>query len=845
MRKVIYLWVFFFCYYFTQAQDLSNAKAGRFYGRIIEASTHKGIEAASVQLYLTQPAGNGHGLKDSLIDGMLTTKNGDFSFDHVPLRAGLKIIATAIGFEYYEEPVSFSTSGVVDEDLGNINLKADPKILQTVTVTASRPTMSLGIDRKVFNVEKNLTSAGGTAEDVMRSVPSLSVDLDGNLSLRNSAPQIFVDGRPTTMTLEQIPADAIQSVEIITNPSAKFDASGGMAGIVNIVLKKNRRTGYNGTLRAGIDQRGGYTLGGDFNARQNKINLFASINYRERKSISTGKTDRLTFLDSADTRLFQSDKNISKRSGLFARAGFDYLMDNRNTLTLSGYISNGNSGGSTGSNLFIDSLYESGTRSSYNERLTDPKGTYKNQGLSLGYKHLYAREGKEWTADLNYYGSSNNNSSLVKTSFFDYSGGTLQRNFNQLNENTGNSDNLTIQTDYTDPITKNAKVEFGARANLRNFNRSNLISYNNQGSIFTKVPQLSSDYTNNDNVYAAYGNFSNKHGGFGYELGLRVESSSYDGVVHTVGTVGKDTAIEYGNKFPLSFFPSIFLTQDLGNDQQLQFNVTRRINRPDFWQLFPFTDYSDSLNLSRGNPALKPEFTYSAELSYEKTFQRKNTLLASLYFKYTDQLITRFQEVEFNPVSQKENLINTYVNANSSYVGGLELINHFSLLDWWELTGNINLFTSRINAGNMLISQQDNIYSWFAKLNNTIRLPANFSIQLSGEYHSKTILPEGGGWRGPQASAQGYIRPRWEIDGGIKFEFLKDKRASVTLNVNDIFRSDASNTYSASRYFIQNSYRLRDPQFFRLNFSWRFGEFDVSLFKRKNKNAEQDPAVDL
>lgn len=860
MRKYFYLLAILALSTSVYSQAPRQATStGRFYGRIVDASTNKGLEAASVQMLISRYDSVTQTSKDSLVDGMLTMGNGDFNLENVPLSSNLKILATAIGFENYEQKISLNARGQgrqsVDKDLGNIKLKVDPKILQTVTVTGTRPLMSLGIDRKVFNVEKNITSAGGTAEDVMRNVPSLSVDIDGNVTLRNSSPQIFVDGRPTTMTLEQIPADAIESVEIITNPSAKFDASGGTAGILNIVLKKNRRTGYNGNLRAGIDQRGRYSLSADVNLRQNKINFFTSLNYRQRKSKSIGRTDRLTIISPANTKLFQDDRSTRDGGSFFGRAGFDYLIDNRNTLTVSGSLSDGTSENNTVNKLSIDTLYASGIKSSRSERLSVSDGTYKNKGASVGFKHLFARSGREWTADINYNKSSNFSENIITTNSFNTVGGPLSKQFRQLIDGSGDNDMLIIQTDYADPITENTKIEFGGRVQIRSVDNQNTISYMNNAGIFAKVPQLSSDYVNTDRVYAGYASFSNKIGTFGYQLGLRIESSEYSGEVKTAGYSAKDTMITYGNNFPFSLFPSIFLSQQLKNDQELQFNVTRRINRPNFWQLFPFTDYSDSLNLSRGNPDLKPEFTYSAELAYQKTFSGNNTFLASAYFKYTDNLITRYQGKEISPVTGKENLINTYVNANSSYIGGLEFIQRQTLLSWWELTSNLNVYSSKIKLGDPNIIDQDNIFSWSGELNNTFKVNKKLSFQVSAEYTSKTVLPSGGGGGGyggrsgggggggsygygPQSSSQGYILPKLEVDAAVRYDFLKENRASITLNVSDVFRSDASRVYSQSLYFVQDSYRLRDPQFFRLNFSWRFGKFDTSLFKRKSNNRE-------
>jgi hypothetical protein len=257
----------------------------------------------------------------------------------------------------------------VDKDLGNVKLSTDVQTLEQVTVTSSKPLIQLGVDRKIYNVEKDISATGGTGVDVMKNIPSVAVDIDGNVTLRNSTPTIFVDGLPSTLTLDQIPADAIQSVEIITNPGAKFDASGGTSGILNIILKKNRKAGYNGNLRAGIDERGKFNLGGDINAKQGKVNVFANGNFNQRKSIATGNTNRYTFLNTPSDSLRQFDKNINEGYFAFGRLGVDYFIDNRNTLSVSGVIVHGSFTPTLTSDLFVDTINASGTISSYTHRL--------------------------------------------------------------------------------------------------------------------------------------------------------------------------------------------------------------------------------------------------------------------------------------------------------------------------------------------------------------------------------------------------------------------------------------------------------------------------------------------
>ncbi len=848
----------------------SQQMNGSFYGKLINAQTNKPVEFATVELLQNKFDSVSKSRKDVVITGMLTKQNGEFNLENIPLFGQYKLHVTAIGFKEITVPVAFdfkmgnnagannmsgnngtpdpsSMLGALLKDLGNIKMEVDEKVLGNVTITTSKSGLQLAIDKKVFNVDKNITSTGGTAVDVMRNVPSLNVDLDGNVTLRNSSPQILVDGRPSTLTMDQIPADAIESVEIITNPSAKYDASGGTAGILNIVLKKNRKIGYNGSIRVNADSRGKVGAGGDINLRQGKINFSASANYFPRKSISTGTTDRLTTIGSPDTKLTQTDRSTSLGSFGFFRSGLDFLVNNRNTFSIAGNIGNGNFKPYTLSEILIDSLYSPTITSSFNDRISNTRGNFKFKGTQFSYKHNFPKAGHELTADVNYNASKNNNSNLIVTDYYTYPQKNLTGSFRQQQNMYGNNSNWVIQSDYINPLSDNSKFEAGVRASIRNSNSKNDFYFFDPSNNPVYNPLLSTNYISKEQVYAAYSTFSNQLKNFGYQIGLRVESSDYEGHL-------PDKNQNFKSNFPISLFPSFFISEKLKNDQELQLNYTRRINRPNPFQLNPFTDYSDSLNISRGNPDLKPEFTNSVELSYQKTFKNRDNFLASIYYKNTNDLLTRYQVTDNDILSHKEVLVNTYINANSSYVTGLELISKNKITSWWDLTSNLNLYTSKIKIDDPNLPKQDQFVSWFGKLNNNFKLPKNFTFQLSGDYQSKTILPPGGsssnnrgGWGGmfgsPSAS-QGYVRATYGVDVAIKFEFLKNKQASVSLNVNDIFRTRRQDIHSESEYFIQDAFRRRDAQIFRLNLSWRFGKFDASLFKRKNMKNQNDNGMD-
>jgi outer membrane receptor protein involved in Fe transport len=287
--------------------------------------------------------------------------------------------------------------------------------------------------------------------------------------------------------------------------------------------------------------------------------------------------------------------------------------------------------------------------------------------------------------------------------------------------------------------------------------------------------------------------------------------------------------------------------------QDIQFNYSRKINRPGFFQLLPFVDFSDSLNLALGNPDLLPEFTNLLEISYSNQYKPGNSLLVSLYGKNTQNFITRYQYKGPNtdPTKPDSVIYTSYTNAKS-YTVGLELTGKNKITKCWDLTTNLNFFDVTLKGDPLKGVAYNELFSWFAKVNNSFKLPKNYSIQLTGDYQAKTILPAnsgrgsggggmGGGMMGQtQNIAQGYIKPIYGIDFSIKKDFLKNNAASLTLQINDIFRTRTYETHAETSFFIQDNYRQRDPQVFRLNFNWRFGKLDVALFKRKNMKSDMD-----
>lgn len=855
-----------------------NMNIGHFYGKMVDSKTNKGLEGITVLLLGNKFDTAAKKMKEVTLNTAITKANGDFSFDDLPVFGNFKLKLSAIGFKAQEKQISFGIKmpqggnaagagggmqamlGMTDKDLGNIKMESEATDLGNVTVTTtSRPQFELGIDRKIFNVDKNLVSTGQTATEIMKNIPSLNVDIDGNVTLRNAAPQIFIDGRPTTLTLDQIPADIIDKVELITNPSAKYDASGGNAGILNIVLKKNKKSGYNGGIRTGIDSRGKINLGGDLNLRQDKINFGLNANLNQRKSISNGITDRNNLNVAIPSSVHNVSDGTNTGQFAFVRSNIDWFVDNRNTITIAGNYVKGNFDNDQLQR--VDSTIN-GVFSSYNNIRTLSSAEFKNFGSQLSYKHNFAKSGHNVSADFNYNSSTNQSNANINTQTFNTVGSTKYPAFLQQTIGSGTNKFYTIQMDYENPISEDSKFEAGVRGAVRDFaNGSNQYRFDYATSKFTLVPSISNKYKFNDQVYAAYSTYTFKVNKFSYQLGLRAESSEYTGTL--LNAKGADSAT-FNVNFPLSLFPSAFVTYKVDDKQDFQFNYSRRINRPNFFQLMPFPDYSDPQNINIGNAGLKPEFTNSFEVSYNNSYKRGANFLASLYFKHNTDLITRFVYKDKNALVNGDSAyFSTYINADNSYVTGLELTNKMPVTPWWDLTLNVNFFYSKINATTPgltptapRISLTNSLFSWFGKMNSAFKVGKGWSVQFSGDYQAKSVLPPssgGGGGRGmmfgggPQATSQGYNLPRYGFDLALRKDWTwkNGQSGSLTLSMNDVFRTQVFKSYSESTYFTQTSERTRDQQVLRLNFNYRFGKFDATLFKRKNTKADQSGGQDM
>lgn len=798
---------------------------GHVFGKLVDASTKKPVPYASVALLKLRDS--------SVVTGMLTKENGEFSLESLPLGT-FNMRISFMGYETIYRKIAISPQ-TFDQDLGNIRFKADAKLLSTVEVTGQKSAFQMGIDKKVFNVERNLTSVGGTATDVLKNVPAVNVDIDGNVTVRNASPNIFVDGKPSTLTLDQIPADAIESVELITNPSAKYDAE-GMSGIINIVLKKNKRAGINGMLMAGAGTGDKYNGGGNINIRQGKVNFFANYMINSQRFWGDGTTDRTNFINGGTSNLHQESDSRSSPRFQFGRIGLDYYLDNRNTISVSQNIVDGNF------KNFEDLTSTFNKGDSMSSRLNDSKFGFRNYTTQLGFKHTFAEPNREWTADFNYNRSSNDRNGSFLSQPVDINNMPLAQSSYQTNNSDGHTTFLVMQTDYTDPIGKNGKLEAGLKTTLRNYSSVyNVYDEDTTTGEFHFNNLLSNDYKYKEQIYAGYLNYAGTRGNFGYQAGLRVEQYVYSGEIPSEGMKFKPTKATPG------FFPSVYLSQKMKNDQELQLNYSRRVTRPNFFQLIPYRDYTDPLNQREGNPNLRPEYTNSVELSYVKNWKTAN-FLGTVYYRNTNNLISAIS----TPIGT-DTLLTSFTNANNNNNYGAELTLKNTFFKIWDLTTNVNLYQTELSYSQDKKDYKNSNFSWMAKINSELKLPSNFTLQISGNYQAPTIaLPSGGGGGGGRGggggggfgmvpvSAQGTIKGMSSVDAGLKKDFLKNKTASLTLAVSDIFNTRQYELNQAAPAFVQDYIRKRESRILRLTFTYRFGKFDAQIFKRKNLKSERE-----
>ncbi|HQV75857.1 MAG: outer membrane beta-barrel protein [Flavobacteriales bacterium] len=804
------------------AQRPSGVPAiGTVIGKVLDATTKKPAEYATVAVYTAS--------NDSLINGTTVRPNGDFSLEKLPLGT-LRLTISFIGYRPLSQTVTLTRESV-EQDLGNLLLEPDAELLKEFEVTGEKSTTIMQVDRRVFNVDKDLSTQGGSAVDVMKNIPGLSVDIDGNVQMRGSNPQILIDGRPTSMVLDQIPAGDIERIELITNPSVAFDAS-STGGILNVILKKNTKPGYNGQLQAGVGTNDRYQAGANLNLKQGRWGFNLSYNFNTGRNTTNGDTRRTDLLDGDILGYFDQDARSRSGRGMNGgRLGVDFQVSNRSTLTFNQSY-----------RAFKRDGYDHQDFSSYG-----PGRELLNTGLQLNssdtefggltsqllFLHKSPKEGKQYTVDFTY-----NNNDRESWSTQDISGSNVDDATVPLvprsQRNTGGSQNsqYTVQSDFVNPISERSKLEYGIKGNVR-LDHTYLEVFLTTPSAGTDVrdAQLSNDYDITEMINAAYINWSRKlTESWSLMAGLRFEQSWFEAKL-------RDKDEQYSYKYPDGFgnldkalFPSLYIVRRWkDSEREFQINFSRKIGRPRHWQVVPFIQFNDARNVRIGNPTLAPEMSNLAEMNHLLPFLGgKATWLTSVYGRYTTGVISSYATPLPGDTTGQITLT-TYVNGSYSAGGGWENILKLDPVKGMQVTLSNTLQYTNVALSSAQGGSRNEGFNWEAKAIVSYRFgkKSDWTAQLNGEYES------------PEIRAQGKSIAQYGLDASVAHDFTK--KLTGVFSVNDVFYSRKWGNIIDTPFLYQENFSRREQRFFKFTLTWKFGEQRDSLFRRKGSAPRREP----
>lgn len=776
-------------------------------GKVVDGTTQDPMEYVNITMRKV-------GTTKILGVGAVTDSAGYFILKNIP--EGKYILKSS--FVGYTATLKNVIVGVKNIDLGTIVLNEDSKMLKEVEVKGMKSQMKFELDKKVFNVDQNIASAGASASEVLETIPSVEVDNDGQVSLRgNSSVTIWINGKPSGLSsdnraqiLEQLPAESIEKVEVITNPSAKYSPE-GTAGIINIVLKQDRKSGYYGSAQVGGDTKGGYNVGGNINYNVGKWDTFLNIGVRGRKrdgsSYSLRDYTDGTFLNS------WSDNN-RKNNNLFFRGGVTYNLTKNDSFYFSGFgmLGSGNEDSST--------KYESDVPGSFSTGLSETNSDMNGKGgnVELGYNHKFRENHTlDFSASFNLWRMPNDALYHREYVYPESTKTQYQQQNNHIKVN-----NWEFQADYENQISKQFKIQSGYKGTL-SYEDSPMTTYSGVAQNDMKIDaDLFNRFIYDQNIQALYATFGGKiNKNLNFQAGLRGEYWHNEAKSLSYGQVASQIEPIKTDKFAL--FPSAFLSYSLPKDNELQVNYTRRIQRPWGGQLNSFVNISDPTNISYGNPNLKPQFSNAFELNYIKSWTN-HILSVSGYYRTTNDVI---QRISF----MKDGVMNsTSDNVSQSLATGGEFVVKNKLFKRLDLTTTVNVYYNKLDGFSYMPvgaekpvtgEMQDN-FTWNVRVMASAMLPWDLTLQLNGSYNAKQLV------------AQGYMKPMYMLGAGLKKQL---GAWSFSLNMRDILDSRKWRTITDGPTYHMESERKGGGR--RLNFtvSYSFGNMRAKKPKIKKEDA--------
>ncbi len=800
---------------------------GKITGKLIDQQSGKPIEYGNVVVYRFRDS--------SMVTGTISNSQGNFVIENVNVgRYFIKI--SFIGFETKIIDSVLISPRNSEVDLGTIVLMPAAIKLGDVVVQGEKDLIINNLDKKVINVEKDLTNVGGSALDVMQNIPSVTVDADGNVALRGSTNiRLLIDGKPTNMEgisnydiLSQIPASQVEQIELITNPSVRYDPE-GTAGIINIVLKKRKDAGVNGILIFNAGTGDKYNTSFNMNYRLDGINLYAGYDGRINKFNSTGSSSRLNNISSLNPLLNQSLSGLNKFNSNNFTFGIDYDLNSSNSFSTSIKYRK-NSGNNNTSNL--DQHFNSNDDLVY-ESIRSNTGNRKFSSINyiFGYKHTFEEKGREFTTDFLY------------SNFIMNRGEDADQKNNFYLPNPGQSHSLRrlagegknhlyiLQSNYIHPFKSGFRIESGFQSTIRTIDSySDYYNFDFVNQQFVENTALKNYFEYEEQIHALYGIFSHSIAGIKYQIGLRGEKVfTKSNLPLTNQSFKKDYT---------SLYPSVHISYEFLPMNEIQVSYSRRVDRPNNRQLNPMADYSDSLNVFAGNPDLNPQYTNSYEINLNNAlgFFFLNT---SLFYRTTDGIISTVTTLRPDGV-----LLNTFQNIARSENYGVEFVYTQPIAKWWRLVANFSYFRTKLDGKGILNINQD-VSSWMTRIMSSFTFWNKTQLQLVFNYNSPSITMGGffggfggfggGGRYGGQVIAQGKMYEMYGLDLALRKDFFNDQ-LSITLRLSDVFNTRKFGGEVNTSDFKASFNRKMDSRILFLGISYKFNNYQN---KRERINPDE------
>lgn len=776
----------------TPADEDSGVK-----GKIIDKSTRSVLEYATVMVY---------SLPDStFVIGGITDKNGRFELVVNPGKYYLTV--QFLGYKTVNYNNVIVSKGNKMLDVGEIMIAPDNALLEEVEVVAEKSTLEMTLDKRVFNIGKDVSNTAGNAIEVLENIPSVAVDIDGNVSLRgDEGVRILIDGKVSGLAginsndaLKSLQADMIERIEIITNPSVRYDAEGS-AGIINIILKNDRRRGFNGTVDLSTGYPEQYGVGLNANYRLNKFNFFANyaLNYRNR--IGGGSTYREFYRENNTFITDQESDQKRTNLGNTFRVGTEYFFSDKESLSLSFMyrIANSNNNSTI---LYHDYTLDIADSDEFSERVDKEDEYDPNLEYSLNYKKEFKRKNQVLTANFRYFNNDEDENSSINESIYGLSAYPDGNPISLLIQNVLNDEsekNIQASVDYVHPFWRKAVFETGLKYTKREIDNDYEVEEQDSLGVFNNLPEYTNHFLYDEQITAGYLMLGNDFGRYSFQLGVRGEFAN-------VQTILEETEQDYHQKY-FDIFPSLHLNYKMSEQDQIQVSYSRRVRRPFYRMLNPFHSLSDNRNIRTGNPDLKPLYTDSYELGYLH-YWKISSLNFNAYYRHSVNTFRHMQTLD--SITGITYSMPWNFGSDDSY--GLEIIGTANFVKWLNLNGNLNFYKS-VTVGDFQGEHYLTDYLGYGgRLVMKFNISKGFDAQLSGNY------------RGPRETPQGKSQADYWADLGISKDVFNGK-GTISLNVRDIFATRGFRDETFGTNYYQKSNFKWSKTTIRLNFNYRINQ---------------------